>query len=151
MTSLPGVHFRDVIATDLPALVDLDAVCFSPDMRYSLDLMQFFVFHRNSRTIVAMDEREEIIAFIIVHLLRSGIGEVVTIDVAPAERRRGLAAVLMEQGEAWLRGRGARGIFLEVDEDNEAAIALYEKFGYEVRNRFLEDSKRRFLMEKKLS
>lgn len=145
-----SIRFRDATTADLASLVRLDAVCFSPRTRYSTDVMRFFAFHRHSRTIVAADEQDRIAAFIIVHLLRKGIGEVVTIDVEPDHRRHGLARSLMERGEEWLRQQGARGIFLEVDEDNSAAIALYRKFGYQVRQPFLEDRKRRLLMEKEL-
>lgn len=146
----PRPTYRDVEARDLQRLVDLDAVCFSPETRYNHEVMRFYAFHRNSRGIAAVDERDFIVAFIIVHLLRTGIGEVVTIDVAPEARRLHLGETLMRQGEEWLLSRGARGIYLEVDEDNEAAIALYEKLGYEVRQPFLEDGKRRLFMEKAL-
>lgn len=145
-----SIRFRDATSADLASLVRLDSVCFSPRTRYSTDVMRFFAFHRHSRTIIAMDEQERIAAFIIVHLLRSGIGEVVTIDVEPNYRRQGIAQKLMERGEQWLRQQGARGIFLEVDEGNRAAIALYRKFGYQVRHPFIEDRTRRLLMEKEL-
>src|SRR5687767_3873839 len=145
-----AIRLRAVVAEDLQRLVELDAVCFSPETRYNHEVMRFYAFHRNSRGIAAVDERDFIVAFIIVHLLRTGIGEVVTIDVAPEARRLHLGETLMRQGEEWLLSRGARGIYLEVDEDNEAAFALYEKLGYEVRQPFLEDGKRRLLMEKAL-
>ena len=115
-----------------------------------MDIMRFFAFHRNSRAIVAAGQNDAVAGFIIVHLLRTGVGEVVTIDVAPDYRRQRIGEELMRRGEEWLRGRGARGIFLEVDADNDAAIALYEKFGYEVRHPFLEDGRQRMLMEKTL-
>lgn len=150
MNTLSTVRFRDAVASDLTALVRLDAVCFSPEMRYSADVMRFFAFHRNSRAIVAVDEEDSILAFVIVHILRTGIGEVVTLDVTPAARRHKLGEALMERGEGWLRERGVRGVHLEVDEDNAPAIALYEKFGYQVRHPFFEDGKRRLLMEKAL-
>jgi len=146
----PAIQYRDATAADLPLLVRLDAICFSPQTRYDSEVMRFFAFHRNSRAIVATDEQAHIAGFIIVHLLRSGIGEVVTIDVDPGFRRQGIGEELMERGEGWLRDRGARGIFLEVDEDNQPAIALYRGFGYQVRQPFMEDRKRRLLMEKEL-
>ena len=52
MNTLSTVRFRDAVASDLTALVRLDAICFSPEMRYSADVMRFFAFHRNSRAIV---------------------------------------------------------------------------------------------------
>ena len=142
------MRFRDVDPADLARLVELDAICFSPETRYNREVMKFYAFHRNSRGIAAVDKQDFIVAFIIVHLLRTGIGEVITIDVAPEARRLHLGEILMQRGEEWLRAHGARGIYLEVDEDNDPAIALYEKLGYEVRQPFVEDGKRRLLMEK---
>lgn len=150
MSPPAAVRFREVTVSDLPRLVELDAICFPPDSRYSTEVMRFYAFHRNSRAVAAVNQRDRVVAFIIVHLPRTGIGEVVTLDVDPVVRRRRLGQQLMHQGEDWLRGRGARGIYLEVDEDNDAAIALYEKLGYEVRHPFVEDEKRRLLMEKPL-
>jgi [ribosomal protein S18]-alanine N-acetyltransferase len=150
VNTLLSVRFRDAQASDLTSLVRLDALCFSPEMRYSTEVMRFFAFHRNSRAIVAVDEEESILAFVIVHILRTGLGEVVTLDVTPRARRHKLGEALMERGEGWLQERGARGIYLEVDEDNAPAIALYEKFGYQVRHPFYEDGKRRLMMEKAL-
>ena len=52
--------------------------------------------------------------------------------VRPESRRQGVARSLLARAEAGARERGAVAMRLEVREDNRTAIALYEKFGYEV-------------------
>ena len=51
--------------------------------------------------------------------------------VAPAFRRRGIGTELVSAGLAAVRGRGAHAVILEVDYGNDAAIALYQRMGFE--------------------
>ena len=55
--------------------------------------------------------------------------ELLTLAVAPACRRSGLGRALLEAAIATLRESGAKQLFLEVDEGNEAALALYRSLG----------------------
>lgn len=57
--------------------------------------------------------------------------ELLTIATRPDRQRRGLASSLMVQWQALAYERGARRAFLEVAEDNPAAIALYRHTGYD--------------------
>jgi RimJ/RimL family protein N-acetyltransferase len=50
--------------------------------------------------------------------------------VAASHRRRGIGAALLEQSVAWARDVGVRKLELHVFPHNEAAIALYESFGF---------------------
>jgi len=56
--------------------------------------------------------------------------EVLTLGVAPAARRRGVARALMAVALPAARDLGAGEAFLEVAVDNAAAIALYEALGF---------------------
>jgi ribosomal-protein-alanine N-acetyltransferase len=56
--------------------------------------------------------------------------ELLTIAVAPEARGRGLGHRLMEAFEAEAARRGATRAFLEVAEDNDAALRLYRARGY---------------------
>lgn len=55
--------------------------------------------------------------------------ELITLGVAPVCRRAGLARALVTHAMDDLRASGARRLFLEVDESNDAALALYRSFG----------------------
>jgi ribosomal protein S18 acetylase RimI-like enzyme len=53
--------------------------------------------------------------------------------VPEAQRRRGIAQRLSEAAEELVRARGYDRIALDVDVENTAARALYEKLGYRER------------------
>jgi hypothetical protein len=44
-------------------------------------------------------------------------------------RRRGWARIMIAALAAWARPQGANGLWLEVEADNEAALALYRPLG----------------------
>jgi RimJ/RimL family protein N-acetyltransferase len=50
--------------------------------------------------------------------------------VAVSHRRKGIGAALLEQSVSWARSVGVRKLELHVFPHNEAAIALYESFGF---------------------
>lgn len=56
--------------------------------------------------------------------------EILTIAVARAHRRQGLGWKLMDAVLRELHRQRAEALFLEVDETNAAAIALYRRFGF---------------------
>jgi len=56
--------------------------------------------------------------------------EILTISVVRGSRRRGLGDRLMRLAAGEAAGRGAARMFLEVAEDNAAALALYRALGF---------------------
>jgi len=56
--------------------------------------------------------------------------EVLTLAVAPAQRRRGLGRAVMDAALTRASAAGARVTFLEVAADNAAALALYAGMGF---------------------
>jgi len=57
--------------------------------------------------------------------------EILTIATDPAHRRRGIARALLEISETELVENGIDTLFLEVAEDNKAAITFYQGTGFE--------------------
>ena len=57
--------------------------------------------------------------------------DVLRVVVAPAARRQGIGAQLLGLGLAWAKREGADRAMLEVRADNQPAVALYRKFGFE--------------------
>jgi [ribosomal protein S18]-alanine N-acetyltransferase len=62
--------------------------------------------------------------------LAAGEGEILTVAVARAHRRQGLGWRLMDAVLRELHAERAEALFLEVDETNAAAIALYRRLGF---------------------
>lgn len=56
--------------------------------------------------------------------------EILTLAVIPEVRRKHLAEKLLLGAHKVLADQGVKKLFLEVAEDNEAALALYRKLGY---------------------
>jgi ribosomal protein S18 acetylase RimI-like enzyme len=57
-------------------------------------------------------------------------GHILTVEVTPACRCRGIAQKLLHEVEILLRERGVKECRLEVREDNFAALSLYRKLEY---------------------
>ncbi len=51
--------------------------------------------------------------------------------VLPEHRRQGIGKALMRYAESWARARGDRQIGLQVYQNNQAALALYQQLGYQ--------------------
>ena len=62
--------------------------------------------------------------------LAAGEAEILSIAIAPARRGRGYARPLLDLHLRRLAGLGVRSVFLEVDEHNTAARALYRRAGF---------------------
>jgi ribosomal protein S18 acetylase RimI-like enzyme len=58
------------------------------------------------------------------------LGHIVTIDVIPRYRRRGIATKLLQKVEKEFLNAGVRTSYLEVRDDNVAARKLYQKLEY---------------------
>lgn len=60
----------------------------------------------------------------------TSFGHILTVDIAPAYRRKGIAQKLLHEIETIFREKGIKECRLEVREDNVAALNLYQKLGY---------------------
>ncbi len=60
----------------------------------------------------------------------AGEAEILTIAVARAYRRRGIGRALMDAVLRMLHAERVEALFLEVDEKNTAALALYGRLGF---------------------
>lgn len=57
--------------------------------------------------------------------------EILTVAVRPGHRRRGFGRMLVEEAARRAYRDRASSLFLEVDENNRAAVSLYRKLGFE--------------------
>lgn len=95
-----------------------------------------------SRTYVVAEEDAAVVAYAGLAAMPDE-GYVQTIAVAPSHQRRGLGAELLTLLMDDAKRRGLPRVGLEVRIDNEPAIRLYERFGFEaiaVRKRYYQPS-----------
>ena len=128
-----ALALRPVTPDDYAILYALDQACFAPGIAWSKAELQYFLKYPGNIAVVAEDEARRIAGFAIAgRQLRKGavLGRLITIDVDPAQRRRGVGHLLLEETEMQLRGRGATAVLLEVAVDNTSAQAFYERHGF---------------------
>jgi len=70
------------------------------------------------------------LAGFIMSRLAADEAEILSVAVGNAWRRRGLARSMLILHLRRLAGLGARAVFLEVDENNAAAVRLYDRAGF---------------------
>lgn len=132
---------REASTADVPALTAIDAECFPPEDRYARGLMEEIIrgkfavdtVDRVSTQVVTAQgvgpRGDKILGFITVARDR-GSGLIVTVDVHPHWRRRGVGRLLLRAGETKLREWSVPRVILTVGTKNTTAQALYEKEGY---------------------
>jgi ribosomal-protein-alanine N-acetyltransferase len=116
---------------DLEVLYRIEQECFNAEAfskRYIASLLRA----PESVSLLARHDGE-VVGFVIGLVSVYGttkIGHIMTIDVLPKHRRRGVGLKLLSEIEEEFKNIGVRVCFLEVREDNVAAKRLYEKSGY---------------------
>jgi len=136
-----GMHLRPLTAGDLPAMTALDSVCFDAATAYPLEVMADFFLQPGARAIGYFADSDPA-AFILWARC-----EIITLDVSPLFRRKGLARDLMAHALRAIRMRGYRHALLQVDQDNAPALALYRSLGFAILRPYREGGKRRYEME----
>ena len=128
------VHLRGVERVDLDALFALDQQCFRPGIAYSRADLRYYLSHPHSFAILAEDDTTQaILGFIIAESYLEHaipIGHIITIDVAPSDRRKGLGSRLMKVMIDRLSSAGIANLRLEVAIDNGDAQAFYRSLGF---------------------
>jgi [ribosomal protein S18]-alanine N-acetyltransferase len=127
------IQLRATVEADLHSLFELDQICFADGIAYSLS--EFCSLLRSKGTIGVVAEENDVLAGFAMaqfgRLRRSYGGHVVTIDVAPDFRRRGVGRLLMGDLEGQVRDAGASWLRLEVAVNNPTALSFYLGLGFE--------------------
>lgn len=86
--------------------------------------------------LLAVDDHDRLRGFhwTKVHTEPERVGEVYVLGVDPSAQGTGLGAALTVAGLRHLHARGLREVLLYVESDNEAAVRVYRKLGFEVRH-----------------
>jgi ribosomal-protein-alanine N-acetyltransferase len=82
------------------------------------------------KTVVAHRAMSTTMIGFILSRMAAGEAEILSIAIAPRQRGRGFARPLLDLHLRRLAGLGTRAVFLEVDESNAPARALYRRAGF---------------------
>jgi len=119
---------------DLRRLWELDQICFEPGIAYSRAELRRFLDLPRAKCLVA-ESAGAIDGFAVGYSDPPDLARVVTLDVHPSARRRGLGKELLERLLAELGEAGAGRAVLEVDVRNTGAIAFYRRLGFSTMRR----------------
>jgi ribosomal-protein-alanine N-acetyltransferase len=127
---------RNYQASDFDRLWRIDQLCFPPGIAYTQMDLTGFITRRKAITMVAefspgSDFASAVAGFAVAQPIRK-IGRILTLDIIPEARRSGLATRLMMECERRLRVGGCEQVYLETAVNNEPAMHLYQKLGYEI-------------------
>ncbi|MEM3789197.1 MAG: ribosomal protein S18-alanine N-acetyltransferase [Candidatus Bathyarchaeia archaeon] len=125
------IKIEDASITHLERLFEIEMECFKSEA-FTKQQIAHLLTNQNCISLIAK-ENDKIIGFIIgmVYVEDNVLtGHILTIDVSPNHRRKGVGIKLLEELEKIFRDKGVKVCRLEVREDNVAALNLYQKFGY---------------------
>jgi ribosomal-protein-alanine N-acetyltransferase len=132
-------RIRDYRPADFDRLWRIDQLCFPAGIAYTQMELSGFITRRNAITLVAelqcqtpTPDTPPIGGFVVAHPVRAKYGRILTLDILTEARRSGLATSLMMECEQRLRSLGCTDVYLETAVDNEPALRLYRKLGYEI-------------------
>ena len=117
---------------DLDQLYEIETECFRREAFTRKQIAQLLMDY-NSISLLARCNGKAV-GFIIGRISVEGealAGHILTLDVLPAQRRKGIGCSLLQELESIFLQRNIRESYLEAREDNVDALRLYERMGYE--------------------
>ena len=127
--TVAGFRVRPAAPEDLDQIAAAETVCFTDPWSRS-NLASLF---DNDTVVGLVAESTGAVSRLAGYVFARAIvgeGEILNIAVLPRFRGRGVAARLLDETLSRLAGLGAREVFLEVRESNEAAKRLYFRRGF---------------------
>ncbi|MDH5547359.1 MAG: ribosomal protein S18-alanine N-acetyltransferase [Gammaproteobacteria bacterium] len=118
-------HFRDMAEEDVPSVMALERKGHAFPWTEGI----FRDCIRVGYVCTVLEEQGAIIAYGVMSIA-AGEAHVFNVCVDPGRRNKGLGGEVMEYLIEKARRRNANSIFLEVRPSNEAAVALYDRLGF---------------------
>ena len=122
---------QDALIQDWEVLFQIETECFKTEAFTRQQIARLMADY-NTVCLVAR-ESAKIVGFIMGRASFEGdvlTGHILTIDVLPTCRQRGIGAKLLHEIETIFKEKDAKKCYLEVREDNTKALSLYQKSGY---------------------
>ncbi len=127
--TMTDLLLRQATTADLDALVRLENLCFDED-RISRRSFRRFLEVPRDRLIVATLAGELVGYALVLMNAATRLARIYSIAVSPSARGRGAGEKLIRAAEQEAVEAGRIVMRLEVREDNQSAIGLYERLGY---------------------
>ena len=125
------ITYRQPIALDIPVLATYEKELFPYSPWSTAQFKEEFSGMPTTRFMSVAQDGNTIVGYCGVFVPAPGIeADILTVAVLPAYRRQGIAREFMRQIEEWAIERQASAMMLEVELNNDSAIALYESLGY---------------------
>jgi GNAT superfamily N-acetyltransferase len=119
---------RRASRADRPAVLAADEAAFDEFWHFDALALQEAV-RATPRSHIRVTTRDNTVGYGLFGRAGSA-GYVQRLAVAPPAQHRGLGRALLTDGLRWLRTRGAQRVFVNTQEDNERALALYLQAGF---------------------
>lgn len=121
---------RDASLDDLDGLVHIENNCFATDRLYRRNF-RYMITKANARMLVDEDELRQLRAYVLV-LFHAGtsLARLYSIAVLPQYRGLGIGTSLMQAAEQAALEHDCVFMRLEVRQDSQDSIALYQRLGY---------------------
>ena len=121
------IIIKPMTPEDVEQVHEIEEVCFS--IPWSLENFQNIFRYKENYYLTAWDE-DKIVGFIGLMAV-AGEGDITNVAVLPSYRKQGIGDCLVSSMIALAKEKEISRIMLEVRASNEAAIHLYEKYGFE--------------------
>ena len=121
------ISVRAVETRDANAIAQIESACFSDAWQQESVLASI---QRRDFCGVCAEIDGQMVAYLCGSVLFED-AEVLRVAVAPAHRKKGYGAAVMDAFLQQAQSQGATRVFLEVRESNQAAIGLYLSRGFE--------------------
>jgi [ribosomal protein S18]-alanine N-acetyltransferase len=122
-------RLRSVLTDDLSRLARLHAQCF-PEERWDARALGELLAMKGASGHLLEDGSSALPLGLILDLFQPEAAEILTLCVAPAARRQGIARLLLQDLFRRALLLGVHSVSLEVAADNQAARQLYEVMGF---------------------
>lgn len=125
------IEISDVTIHLIDKLCEIENQCFDQEA-FTKQQLTCLIMDYNTIGLTAL-MNDEIAGFALARVnIRRNVtfGHILTIDVAPDYRRKGIAQKLLQEIETIIKEKGISECRLEVRENNKAALNLYQKLGY---------------------
>jgi ribosomal-protein-alanine acetyltransferase len=126
-----SVAIQEASIKHLDKLYEIEIECFQEEA-FSKEQIAHLLTDYDSVNFVA-ELNGEIVGFIVGRAYtdrKPAVGHILTIDVSPEHRRKGIGLKLLREVERVFRNERVEVCYLEARQDNVAALNLYKKHGY---------------------